>query len=197
MLNNEERHNLYKKIRDKMNNLLKKSLIFIMLVSIHLPAFGYKWTIYNGLGTTALVQTNVSAQVMRQVVPAKSNAVFDYDKWGGWHNILWMGGLCLTTIYAQPMGETEMKKASLKLISKSQLTGILVSAGITGGYGALGVPALFATLANPEVVVGALIVGAIIAIIAAAIVLPKLCNSGSWLITKDKEGKMHAITVRT
>ena len=167
-----------------MKVLVKKSIVFALLLGMHLPALGYKWTIYNALGKTADFQLNVSGQVKRMVIPAKAHVEFNYNKWGGAGGALWMGGLCLTSIYAMPFGET-LQGAQLRAVDEAIIKGTLSSVGVSGLF-------LLATLdwALPAL---ALVIGGLVTV---GIILTKMCNDGKWLVAKDKSGNMYAITVK-
>ena len=152
-----------------MKRLIKKCIGYALIFGFTPPAFGYQWTVYNGLPQAALVQLNVSAQVMTQAIEPGSSALFNYNTQGGWHNILNMSGLCLTTISIQPIGSNQMERAhwaTLADISFGKLLNNLSQATTTLKSWGLNI---------------------LQTIIHA-------CSSGTWVIAKDPEsGQMVAI----
>ena len=94
-----------------MKTVTKRLMALAALISLQAPLFAHKFTFVNNTGKALEFEVNASGQVEMAVIAQGKSHTFDYDKMGGWDNILfWMGDLCLTSAHAKPAGSLLGKK---------------------------------------------------------------------------------------
>ncbi len=104
-----------------MKTATKRILTIAALLCTQSPLFGFKFTFMNQTGKGLNLAVNVAGQKENAEIAQGASHTFDYDKFGGWDNILDMSGLCLNKATAKLLGEEGGVPKMVQLLNQNKM----------------------------------------------------------------------------